>query len=65
MAMSCGQAGRLSVASAGGHASEAERLELEAHLAACARCSAEHALVVSTTRALRDVEVPAFSLVVR
>ena len=65
MAMSCGQAGRLSVASAGGHASEAERLELEANLAACARCSAEHALVVSTTRALRDAEVPALSPVAR
>ena len=58
MAMSCGQIGRLSVASAGGHASEAERLELEAHLATCARCSAEHALILSTTRALRDAEVP-------
>ena len=59
--MSCGQAGRLSAASAGGHASEAQRLELEAHLAACARCSAEHALAVSTTRALRDAEVPTLS----
>jgi ferric-dicitrate binding protein FerR (iron transport regulator) len=56
MALSCGQAGKLSVASAGGHASEAERLELEAHLAACARCSAEHAVVVGTTRALRAAE---------
>jgi len=61
MAMSCGQAGRLSLASAGGHASEAERLELEAHLAACARCSAEHAVVVSTTRTLRASEVPTLS----
>jgi ferric-dicitrate binding protein FerR (iron transport regulator) len=52
MALSCGQVGRLSVASAGGHATEAERLELEAHFAACARCSAEHAIVVGTTRAL-------------
>jgi FecR protein/Tetratricopeptide repeat len=58
MAMSCGQTGRLSVASAGGHASEAERLELEAHLATCGRCSAEHAIVLSTTRALRAAEIP-------
>jgi ferric-dicitrate binding protein FerR (iron transport regulator) len=65
MAMSCGQAGRLSVASAGGHASEAERLELEAHLATCARCNAEHALVVATTRTLRDAEVPTLSPVAR
>ena len=65
MAMSCGQTGRLSVASAGGHASEAERLELEAHLATCARCSAEHALVAATTRALRDAEVPTLSPVAR
>jgi ferric-dicitrate binding protein FerR (iron transport regulator) len=61
MTMSCGQTGRLSVASAGGHASEAERLELEAHLATCGRCSAEHAIVLSTTRALRAAEVPTLS----
>jgi ferric-dicitrate binding protein FerR (iron transport regulator) len=61
MAMSCGQTGRLSAASAGGHASEAERLELEAHLATCGRCSAEHAIVLSTTRALRAAEVPTLS----
>ena len=61
MAMSCGQAGRLSLASAGGHASEAERLELEAHLAACARCSADHAIVASTARTLRASEVPTLS----
>jgi ferric-dicitrate binding protein FerR (iron transport regulator) len=58
MAMSCKETARLSAASAGGHASAAERLELEAHLAACARCSAEHALLLATTRALRDTEVP-------
>jgi ferric-dicitrate binding protein FerR (iron transport regulator) len=61
MAMSCGQIGRLSVASAGGHASEAERLELEAHLATCARCGAEHAMLQSTTRALRAAEIPTLS----
>ena len=56
MAMSCGQVGRLSVASAGGHATEAERLELEAHFATCARCAAEHAIVLGATRALRSAE---------
>jgi ferric-dicitrate binding protein FerR (iron transport regulator) len=65
MAMSCSQAGRLSVASAGGHASAAERLELEAHLATCVRCSAEHAITLSTTRALREVEAPTLSPVAR
>ena len=56
MAMSCGQVGRLSVASAGGHATEAERLELEAHFATCARCAAEHAIVLGATRVLRSAE---------
>ena len=45
MAMSCNQVLQLSTASAGGHASEAERLELEAHLATCGRCSEEHTLL--------------------
>src|SRR5262245_584180 len=53
MAMSCGEASRVSTASAGGHATEAERLELEAHLATCARCSEEHALLLIAARALR------------
>jgi ferric-dicitrate binding protein FerR (iron transport regulator) len=65
MAMSCVQAGKLSVASAGGHATDAERLELEAHLAACARCSAEHAIVLATTRALREAEPGTLSDVAR
>jgi len=56
MAMSCVQAGKLSAASAGGHATGAERLELEAHLAECARCSAEHGIALATTRALRAAE---------
>ena len=56
MAMSCGQVGRLSVASAGGHATEAERLELEAHFATCALCAAEHAIVLGATRVLRSAE---------
>src|SRR4029077_14706494 len=55
------ETGRLSVASAGGHASEAERLELEAHLATCGRCSAEHGIVLSTTRTLRAAEGPTLS----
>jgi anti-sigma factor RsiW len=65
MAMSCNQIGRLSTASAGGHATEAERLEVEAHLATCARCSAEHALVLATTRALRAAEPAPLSAAAR
>lgn len=61
MAMNCAESNRLSVASAGGHATPAERLELEAHLATCTRCSEEHALVLATTRALRDAEPGALS----
>jgi ferric-dicitrate binding protein FerR (iron transport regulator) len=56
--MSCSETARLSAASAGGHATAAERLELEAHLSSCSRCNAEHALLLATTRALRDAEVP-------
>ena len=65
MAMSCGQVGRLSVASAGGHATEAERLELEAHFATCARCTAEHAIVLGATRVLRSAEPGALSSAAR
>jgi hypothetical protein len=65
MAMSCGQVGRLSVASAGGHATEAERLELEAHFATCARCAAEHAIVLGATRVLRSAEPGALSSAAR
>jgi ferric-dicitrate binding protein FerR (iron transport regulator) len=65
MAMSCKQVVRLSTASAGGHATEAERLELEAHLATCVRCSEEHALALATTRALRAAEPGALSAAAR
>jgi ferric-dicitrate binding protein FerR (iron transport regulator) len=51
----CARAARVSLASAGGHATGAERLELEAHLAVCARCSAEHA-ALGAVRALRGAE---------
>jgi len=63
--MSCGQVGRLSLASAGGHATEAERLELEAHFATCARCAAEHAVVLGATRVLRSAEPGALSAAAR
>jgi ferric-dicitrate binding protein FerR (iron transport regulator) len=56
MALSCNAAGQLSLVSAAGHASEAQRLELEQHLAGCARCSAEHTILAATTRALRNGE---------
>jgi len=42
MALSCRNAARISLATLGGHAPEAERLELEAHLASCIRCGADH-----------------------
>jgi ferric-dicitrate binding protein FerR (iron transport regulator) len=42
MALSCRNAARVSLATLGGHAAEAERLELEAHLASCSRCGADH-----------------------
>jgi hypothetical protein len=52
MSLACARAARLSLASAGGHASEAERLELEAHLAGCARCAAEHGALVAVRAGL-------------
>ncbi len=55
MALSCARAARVSLASVGGHATPAERLELESHLAICARCSAEHA-ALAAVRALRAAE---------
>ncbi len=55
MALSCARAARVSLASVGGHATPAERLELESHLAVCARCSVEHA-ALSAVRALRAAE---------
>jgi len=42
MALSCRNAARISLATLGGHAAEAERLELEAHLASCGRCGEDH-----------------------
>jgi ferric-dicitrate binding protein FerR (iron transport regulator) len=53
VALSCARATRLSLAAVGGHASAAERLELESHLAGCARCAAAHA-TLAPVRALRD-----------
>ena len=42
MALSCRNAARISLATLGGHAPEAERLELEEHLGSCSRCGADH-----------------------
>jgi ferric-dicitrate binding protein FerR (iron transport regulator) len=60
----CARAARVSLASLGGHATEAERLELEAHLAVCARCSAEHA-GLGAVRALRTAESEGLSAAAR
>jgi len=65
MALSCNAAGQLSLASAAGRASEAQRLELEHHLAGCARCSAEHTILAATTRALRAAEPDALGAAAR
>jgi ferric-dicitrate binding protein FerR (iron transport regulator) len=54
----------VSLASVGGHATEAERLELEAHLAICARCSDEHA-DLAVVRALQAAEPEGLSSAAR
>jgi ferric-dicitrate binding protein FerR (iron transport regulator) len=64
MALSCARAARVSLASIGGHATPAERLELESHLAGCARCSAEHA-DLAAVRALRAAEPEGLSAAAR
>jgi ferric-dicitrate binding protein FerR (iron transport regulator) len=64
MALSCTRAARVSLASIGGHATPAERLELESHLAVCARCSAEHA-DLAAVRALRAAEPEGLSAAAR
>ena len=64
MALSCGRAARVSLASIGGHATPAERLELESHLAGCACCSAEHA-DLAAVRALRAAEPEGLSSAAR
>jgi ferric-dicitrate binding protein FerR (iron transport regulator) len=64
MALSCARASRVSLASIGGHATPAERLELESHLAVCTRCSAEHA-DLAAVRALRAAEPEGLSTAAR
>jgi len=64
MALSCARAARVSLASLGGHATPAERLELESHLAVCARCSAEHA-ALAAVRVLRATEPEGLSAAAR
>ena len=58
MALACRQARRASLATVAGHAREAERLELEAHLEFCVRCSEDHA-ALSLVRKLREADVEA------
>jgi TolA-binding protein len=55
MALGCARAGRLSLAALADQATMAERLELEDHLASCARCHAEHAALADVRR-LRQIE---------
>ena len=53
MSSACRIAGWQGLAALAGKATEAEKLELEAHLATCARCAEEHALLAPMRR-LRD-----------
>ena len=55
MALSCATAGRISLATVGGHAGDAERLELEAHLASCQRCTEQHGMLLSIVGPLKGV----------
>ncbi|HEX2657897.1 MAG TPA: FecR domain-containing protein [Polyangia bacterium] len=64
MALGCREAGRISLATLGGHADEAERLELEAHLTGCARCDQDHA-ALGLMRSLRAVPTATMSAAAR
>lgn len=55
MALSCRNAARISLATLGEHAPEAERLELEAHLASCSRCGEDHE-ALTWVRQLRNYQ---------
>jgi hypothetical protein len=55
MRTACGVAGWRGLATLAGKATDAERLELEAHLATCARCAEDHAML-ALVRRLRDPE---------
>jgi ferric-dicitrate binding protein FerR (iron transport regulator) len=55
MALRCGRARGIALGALGGHASVAERLELEGHLATCAACGADHQ-ILGLVRRLRDAE---------
>jgi ferric-dicitrate binding protein FerR (iron transport regulator) len=55
MALTCRAASRISLDSLGGHAAEAQRLELEAHLAVCERCRDEHAWSLGLVRGLANI----------
>jgi ferric-dicitrate binding protein FerR (iron transport regulator) len=56
MALTCRGSARISLAALGGHAAEAERLELAAHLASCERCSDQHGTTLGLVQGLRAIE---------
>jgi ferric-dicitrate binding protein FerR (iron transport regulator) len=56
VALRCVAAGRVSLSALGDHAGEAERLELEAHLAWCQRCTREHGTLLAVVGRLKIVE---------
>jgi anti-sigma factor RsiW len=53
--MRCGTSERLMSLALDDRATAAERSQLEAHLATCARCREQHAVLVRSTAALRSV----------
>lgn len=60
MSLRCGRVRALMIAAVGGHATDAERLDIEVHLDGCARCRAERGLTEALRR-LKSAEPAALS----
>jgi hypothetical protein len=56
MALTCKQAARISLATLGGHAAEAELLELEEHLGSCAACGEDHGASLALVHGIGGLE---------
>ena len=56
MTLNCKQATWVSLATLSGHAAEPQRLELEEHLAGCARCAEQHSGALALVRGIAAVK---------
>jgi len=59
--VSCREASRISLATLGGHAADAQRLQLEEHLTTCERCGEQHRTSLGMVRRLGELEPEALT----